>query len=79
MTLADLMEEAKAATPGLVPRVQRWRGLWPIYTQLRERGFTCERAVSWLAEKGQIMAGEERKALNAFFQIATRRNKKTAK
>ena len=76
MNLNDLLTRARAALPETSARPRRWARLWPVYAELRARGFSCQRAVAWLAAQGVIPEGEEGRALNAFHILATRRNKK---
>jgi hypothetical protein len=76
MNLNDLLTRARAALPETSARPRRWSRLWPVYAELRARGFSCQRAVAWLAREGVVPEGEEGRALNAFHILATRRNKK---
>lgn len=76
MNIDSLLSKAQDAPPEASARPRRWVRLWPVYAALRGRGFSCERAVAWLAQEGAIPEGETAKALNAFHIIATRRNKK---
>lgn len=76
MNLDTLISKAQAAEPETSARPRRWARLWPVYAALRGRGFSCQRAVTWLAQEGAIPEGETAKALNAFHILATRRNKK---
>lgn len=76
MTLSDLMEKAKAASPAAKDCGQQWRRLWPAYAILRERKLTCNQAVQWLIAEGEIKKADAPKALQAFHRIATRKNRK---
>lgn len=71
-----LHQKAINAKPEGTARPRRWAALYPTYAALRSRGFSCSRAVEWLKAEGAIPEGEERRALNAFHILATRRNKK---
>jgi hypothetical protein len=75
VSLAALIEEAKGASPG-TDCGQKWRRLWPLYQTLRGRGLTCKQAVAWMVGKKEIAEADTAKALDAFFKMATRRNKK---
>jgi hypothetical protein len=76
MNLEALIEEAGKAT---APKVHKYADLWPAFATLRSRGFTHKTAVVWLIQKGQIAKEDERRALDAFAQIATRKNKQSRK
>jgi hypothetical protein len=76
MNVDALLSRAQDALPEASARPRRWSRLWPVYAELRARGFSCQRAVAWLAREGAVPAGEEGRALNAFHILATRRNKK---
>jgi hypothetical protein len=76
MNLDTLISKARAAEPETSARPRRGARLWPVYAALRARGFSCQRAVAWLAQEGAVPEGESAKALNAFHILATRRNKK---
>lgn len=76
MNLDSLISKALAAAPETTARPRRWARLWPVYSALRARGFSCRRAVAWLAQEGAVPAGEEARALNAFHILATRRNRR---
>lgn len=72
----SLLKKAEKAKNDKSARPRRWRRLWPIYSALRGNGYSCVRAVAWLAREGAVPAGDEKKALNAFHVMASRHNKK---
>ena len=45
-----LLDKAKNVETERTGRPRRWARLWPIYAALRARGFSCQRAVNWLAK-----------------------------
>lgn len=79
MSPSSLMEKAATAIPGKSEAGPKWLRLWPAYTLLRQRGFTCKGAVNWLVREGEIQKQDADRALESFYQIATRRNKKQSK
>lgn len=76
INLDALLSKAKTARPNLATLTRRrWSRLWPIYTALRDNGFSCRSAVTWLARQGAVPFGDETRARNAFHVLATRRNR----
>ncbi len=76
MNVQSLLTRARDARPETSARPRRWARLWPVYAALRERGFSCRRAVDWLAQEGAVPPGDETRALNAFHILASRRNRR---
>jgi hypothetical protein len=74
---ADLLSKAASATPNALARVpHRWAALWPVYSTLRERGFSCRLAIEWLIKEKAIPEPDAAKALNAFHVLACRKRKR---
>lgn len=54
----------------------KWARLYPVYAELRANGFACKAAVEWLIEHKAMAREDEKRALNAFHILTTRRNKR---
>jgi hypothetical protein len=76
MNIPALLSKAKSVKVESTARPRRWARLWPVYSELRAKGMSCQRAVEWLKAEGAVPDGDEQRALDAFHILATRRNKK---
>jgi hypothetical protein len=72
--LSSLLQKAASASPDLAANtLHKWASLWPVYHELRKRGFSCSHAVDWLVKEGAMIEAD--RAMNAFNVITTRRKK----
>lgn len=76
---ATLQQQAAQARPQWARRktgpVGRWSTLWPVYAELRGRGFTIREAVHWLIQEGAIKQEDRKKAEYGLPMVNSRRRK----
>jgi hypothetical protein len=76
---ATLQEQAAQAQPQWARRktgpVGRWSTLWPVYAELRGRGFTIREAVHWLIQEGAVKQEDRKKAEYGLPMVNSRRRK----
>lgn len=77
--LTTLQSRAQFAVPTWQKRktgpVGRWSVLWPVYADLRAKGFTIREAVDWLIRESAIPAGDRKKAEYGLPMVNSRRRK----
>lgn len=78
-TTAALQQQAAQARPQWARRktgpVGRWSTLWPVYAELRGRGFTIREAVDWLIQEGAVKQEDRKKAEYGLPMVNSRRRK----
>lgn len=61
-----LKNQAAKAVPSWPRRrpgpVGRWSPLWPVYAELRRKGFSIREAIDWLIREGVVPAADRKKA-----------------
>ncbi|QIF02001.1 hypothetical protein [Roseimicrobium sp. ORNL1] len=76
---ATLKAQAAQAQPQWAKRktgpVGRWSTLWPVYAELRGRGFTIREAVHWLIQEGAVKQEDRKKAEYGLPMVNSRRRK----
>jgi hypothetical protein len=55
--------------------VGRWSPLWPVYAELRRKGFTIREAVDWLIREGAVPANDRKKAEYGLPMVDSRRRR----
>lgn len=77
--MTDLQSRASTATPQWPKRKTgpkgRWSELWPVYKELRGRGFTIREAVDWLIREGQVTESDRQKAEYGLPMVNSRRRR----
>ena len=73
MNVADLLQAAETATPEIPAMGGKWARLYPVFQQLREKGFTRPGAVEWMSKQGAFPASEVKKGVKSFDAITLRR------
>jgi hypothetical protein len=75
----SLQQQAAQARPQWARRktgpVGRWSTLWPVYAELRGRGFTIREAVHWLIQEGAVKQEDRKKAEYGLPMVNSRRRK----
>lgn len=78
-TTTTLQKQAAQARPQWARRktgpVGRWSTLWPVYAELRGRGFTIREAVHWLIQEGAVKPEDRKKAEYGLPMVNSRRRK----
>lgn len=74
-----LQNQAAQAVPAWPKRktgpVGRWSPLWPVYAELRRKGFTIREAIDWLIREGAVPARDRKKAENGLPMVDSRRRR----
>jgi len=55
--------------------VGRWSPLWPVYADLRRKGFTIREAIDWLIREGAVPANDRKKAEYGLPMVDSRRRR----
>jgi hypothetical protein len=72
----ELLSKAQRAKPEKAASYGKWAKLWPVYSALRDNGFSAQEAIQWLANEGQIEPGEEARAIGAFNMLKVRKRRR---
>jgi hypothetical protein len=59
--------------------VGRWSPLWPVYAELRRKGFTIREAIDWLIREGAVPAKDRQKAEYGLPMVDSRRRREEAR
>lgn len=74
-----LQHQAAQALPTWPKRkpgpVGRWSPLWPVYAELRRKGFTIREAIDWLIREGAVPAKDRKKAEYGLPMVDSRRRR----
>lgn len=74
-----LQNHAAQAVPAWPKRktgpVGRWSPLWPVYAELRRKGFTIREAIDWLIREGAVPAKDRKKAESGLPMVDSRRRR----
>lgn len=80
--MSALSVESLLSKARQVPKVGRpvcerspWARLYPVFCELRERGYTYRQAIDWLIAQGAIAPEDAVKAGNGFTMLTFRRSK----
>lgn len=82
MNTNQLIEKANKAEPSWTKRrpgpVGRWSPLWPVYAELRRKGFTIREAIDWLIREGTVPDKDRQKAEWGLPMVDARRKREAA-
>lgn len=81
-SLPTLQSRAQSAVPSWPKRKPgpkgRWSQLWPVYKELRSKGFTIREAVEWLINENAMPADDRKKAEYGLPMVDSRRRREEA-